>query len=245
MEFIRGELVKKKVVLGSLLLILILVFFLNAFQFFTRSANSNLLSDLEGTIYFTERVDGVLTLFKSDASLQHKALVYSHNGKGNDGYGDFNHNIIDFHYDRISETFTFIAMNNGSWSLFSLKEGESNPTVLQADVMEMDTDYLQNENQDLSVASKKGSLYLSENGNESILKKFNGIYDEKFTGYDSIGFSPNGNYLVYRSMEHFTPIGTILEGIFADSVGNTYILDLSTRESTKFIDAHQIQWVMD
>ncbi|QED47942.1 hypothetical protein [Cytobacillus dafuensis] len=236
---------KKKIILRFLLLIIIIVISFNIFQYFTSNTNSQLLSDLEGTVYYTERIEGVLTLFKSDASLQNKTLIYSHKGKGNDSYGDYNDNIIDFYYDKTSKTIYFIAMNNGSWSLFSLKEKENKPTLLQKEVMETDKGYIQNQFNKLTVSSKKGSLYLLENGNEKTIKKFYGLYDEKFTGYQPIGFSPDGKYLVYHSMEHLTPFGTLLEGFVNNSFGNTYIMDLSTMESAKFIDAYKIQWIID
>ncbi|PFR22795.1 hypothetical protein COK19_21010 [Bacillus cereus] len=236
---------KKKIIVGLLLLILIIIISFNIFQHFTSTTNSQVLSDLEGTIYYTERVDGVLTLFKSDATLQNKTLIYSHKGKGKDSYGDYNDNILDFYYDKTSKTIYFIAMNNGSWSLFSLKEKETKPILLQKEAMETNTDYIQNQFKNLTVSSKKGSLYLFENGHEKTIKKFYGLYDEKFTGYQSIGFSPNGKYLVYHSMEHLTPFGSLLEGFVKDSVGNTYIMDLSTMESAKFIDAYGIQWIID
>lgn len=46
-------------------------------------------------------------------------------------------------------------------------------------------------------------------------------------------------------MEHLTPFGTLLEGFVNNSVGSTYIMDLSTIESAKFIDAYEIQWIID
>lgn len=237
---------KKKIIVGILLLLLFIVVAFNLFQYFTRdSTNSQLLSELEGTIYYTERVDGINTLFKSDATTQNKTLIYSHKGKGKDSYGGHNDNIIDFYYDKINKTFYFIAMDNGDWTLFSLKEGENKPIVLQKDVMETETDYIHNQFKNLTATSKKGSLYLLEDGNETSIKKFYGMYDEKLTGYDSIGFSPDGNYLVYHSMEHLTPFGSLLEGFVKNTFGNTYILDLSTMESAKFINAYKIQWIIE
>lgn len=235
---------KKKSVIVILLLIVTIVISLNVFQYLRSKIHSELLSDLEGTIYYTERVEGVLTLFKSDATQENKTLIYSHKGKGKDSYGDYNDNILDFYYDKTSKTIYFIAMNNGSWSLFSLKEGDK-PILLQKEIMETNTDYIQNQFKNLTVTSKQGSLYLSENGNEKTLKKFYGMYDEKFTGYHPIGFSPDGKYLVYHSMENLTPFGTLLDGFFKNSVGDTYIMDFSTMKSTKFIDAYQIQWIID
>jgi hypothetical protein len=234
---------KRKIIIGLLLVAVISVVSFKLFQNATSNINEDVLTDLEGTIFFTERVDGVLTLFKSDASLQNKTLVYSHQGKGNDGFGNYNDNIINFYYNKTEKTVYFIAMDNGTWSLFSLSEGEAAPTVLQKEVMETKTDYLQNETENGTASSKKGSLYLLREGNEKIIKKFHGIYDEKFTGYRPTGFSPDGQHLVYHSMEHATPLGTILKGMVADSVGNTYVMDLSTLESAEFVDAHKIQWV--
>ncbi|WP_226682892.1 hypothetical protein [Sutcliffiella horikoshii] len=234
---------KKKIIIGLLLVSVISVVSFKLFQNSTSNINPEVLTDLEGTIYFTERVDGVLTLFKSDANLQNKTLVYSHNGKGNDGLGDYNDNIIEFYYNQAEETVYFIAMDNGSWSLFSLRDGEETPTVMQKEVMEIETDYIQNKTENGTASSKKGSLYLLSEGNEKIIKKFHGLYDEKFTGYRPTGFSPDGQYLVYHSMEHATPLGTILKGMVEDSVGNTYVMDLSTLESAEYVDAHNIQWV--
>ncbi|MTI79787.1 MAG: hypothetical protein FH758_02720 [Firmicutes bacterium] len=230
----------KKKLIGILLLILFIVISFNVFQYFRSAINSQLLSGLEGTIYYIERVDGVRTLFKSDATLKNKTLIYSHKGKGK-----VNDNILDFYYDKTNKTIYFIAMNNGSWRLFSLKEGGNKPILLHKKDVMTNTDYIKNQFKNLTVTSKQGSLYLSKNGNEKIIKEFHGIYDRKFTGYNPVGFSPDGKYLVYHSMEHLTPFGTILEVFVKDSVGNTYIMDLSTMESTKFIDAYDIQWIID
>jgi hypothetical protein len=236
---------KRKLILKILLSILIIALAFNIFHYCMSKVHSDLLSGLEGTIYYTERVDGVLTLFKSDAALQNKTLIYSHKGKGKDGYGDNNDNILDFYYDKTSKNIYFSAMNNGSWSLFSLKEGEDQPILLQKDTMVTTTDYIQNQFRNLTVTSKQGSLYQTEKGKEKTIKKFYGIYDEKFTGYYPIGFSPDGNYLVFHSMEHLTPLGSLLEGFVKNSIGNTYIMDFSTMKSTKFIDVYKIQWNMD
>ena len=236
---------KKKFLWGALLALVLCVLSLNVFQYFSRNMHSDILSDLEGTIYYTKRVDGVKTLIKSDANLKNETLIYSHKGKGKDGYGSYNDNIIDFYYDKTSQIMYFIAMNNGSWSLFSLKDGEKKPSYLRKEDMITKTDYIQNDFNKRTVTSKNGSIHLSENGKKKIIKKFYGIYDEKFTGYDPIGFSPDGRYLVYYSMDHLTPFGALLTGIFTNSIGNTYILDLSTLESTRFVDAADIQWVID
>ncbi|MGD6993813.1 hypothetical protein [Sutcliffiella horikoshii] len=236
---------KKKISLGILLLVVISFISIELFQSYSNKTSPEVVADLEGTIYFTERVNGVLTLFKSDATLQNKTLVYSHKGKGNTGFGDYNDNIIDFNYDKTSQTVYFIAMQDGSWSLFSLHESENTPTLLQKEVMETKTEYLKNEHENQTATSKKGTLYLLSEGNEKIIKKFHGLYDEKFTGYRPTGFSPDGKHLVYHSMEHATPLGTILKGMVAETVGTTYIMNLSTMKSAEFVNAYNIQWVVD
>lgn len=136
-------------------------------------------------------------------------------------------------------------MHDWAWSLFSIKEGEDKPTFHQKQDMLTEIAYIQNQFNHLTAISKQGSLYLSENGNDKLIKKFRGIYDYKFTGYRPIGFSPDGKYFVYHSMEHLTPFGTLIDGIFTHSVGRTYIMDLSTMKSTRFIDTFKIQWVID
>ncbi|TYS67728.1 hypothetical protein FZC76_14275 [Sutcliffiella horikoshii] len=75
---------KRKIIIGFLIVAVISVVSFKLFQNSTSNINPEVITDLVGTIYFTERVDEVLTLFKSDASLQNKTLVYSHKGKGND-----------------------------------------------------------------------------------------------------------------------------------------------------------------
>lgn len=236
---------KKKIFITILLVLTSIVILLNVFQHFKSTMHADLLVDVEGTIYYTKRIDGVLTLFKSDASLQNETLIYSHKGKGKDSVGGYNDNIIDFHYDNTNQTMYFIAMNEGSWSMFSLKDGENKPILKHKQDMMSKTDYIQNQYENHSVIEKQGSLYLLENENEKIIKKFHGIYDgnEKFTGYTPIGFSPDGKYLIYQSMEHLTSLGTIVEGLFQDTVGQTYIMDLSSMNSTRYIDAYNIQWV--
>lgn len=213
--------------------------------------NKDILSNLEGEIYYTKRVSSVLTLFKSDANLDNEALLYSHKGNGEDREGGYNDNIIDFYYDSNNKIITFIAMDD-DWSVFSVKEGEDKPTlmgetreVLKDGVSLDKTRYISNKQNDIAAFSKKGSIYIVENGKEKCVKKFYGIYDDKFTGYGPIGFSPDGKYLIYSSSEHMTPLGFIVNNMVTDFSGNVYILDLETEKSSRFIKSYDIQWIMD
>lgn len=212
--------------------------------------DADMLSGLEGTIFYEKRVDGTKVLFSSDANTQNEKIVYSHKGKGRDNYGDFNDNILEYHVDPESGHIDFVAMYEGEWSLFSLPFGEEDAVLLGkaerikdgASFMES-VDYLKRSVGDRSVLCEAGSIYLVEKGNQRLIKKFWGIYDEKFTGYGSIGFSPDGDYLVYWSMGHLTPIGTMLDGMLTGHVGRTYIMDLQTGRSTRYPDARDIQWL--
>jgi hypothetical protein len=233
---------KRKFLIVSFCLILIATLFF-FFEKTTNSVDSELLSNLEGEIYYTKRVDQILTLFKSDGSLKNEQMIYSHKGQGEDGYGSNNDNIIDYYVDRENANISLIAMNKGNWSLFTISEGKDSATLIEKADFLPKTDYIKPSTDKLNVEERKGSIYLIENGKEECIKKFNGIYDSKFTGYSPIGFSPDGNYLVYHSMDHLTPFGTIVEGIINDSYGHTYIMDIKTRKSSRFIDASNIQWI--
>lgn len=212
--------------------------------------NSGILNELEGQIYYTKRVGGINTLFKAQANLENEELIYSHKGKGDLGSGEYNDNIIAFHYDLESQVISFCAMDDGTWSLFEVKEGTDEAIRRkQFDEKEVDqayilkTDYVELRSDKKHIYTEKGSIYLIIEGKSKCIKKFIGIYDGKFTGYQAIGLSPNGEYLIYTSSEHLTPIGTILEGILTNSIGTTYIMDLETGKSTKYIEFSRIQWI--
>lgn len=214
--------------------------------------NKDILSELEGEIYYTKRDEMALTLYKSDANLQNEELIYSHKGKGKIDESDYNDNIIDYYYDENREEIDFLAMNDGYFSLYRIGLGEKNPEligrgedVLKDDISLDQNDYIKTEQGDKSVFEKNGSIYIVENGEERLLKKFYGIYDFKFTGYGAIGFSPDGKYLVYGSMEHLTPLGGLIHALTTGFNWNVYIMDLETEKSTRYINAYNIQWVME
>lgn len=217
----------------------------NIFIYFKNTFNSEIVANLEGQIYYTKRVDDIDTLFKSDANLKNEKLVYSHKGKGETNYGCNNDNIIDFYYDIKSKSISFIAMNNGDFSLFSIKDGEDTATLINKMDFMTNTDYVNNQTENITVSEKKGSIYITQNAEEKCILKFYGLYDHKFTGYRPVGLSPDGKFLIYYSLEHLTPYGTILEAFFNNSIGHNYIMDLSTGKSTRFIDVDNIQWIIN
>lgn len=236
--------VKKRLLISVSLVVFIGIAF-NIFIYLKNTINSEIVANLEGQIYYTKRVDGINTIFKSDANLKNEKLIYSHKGKGKDNYGSNNDNIMDYYYDIKSKTISFIAMNNGDWSLFSIKEGEDTATLInKADFM-TNTNYINNQTENITAAQKKGSIYITQNGEEKCINKFYGLYDNKFTGYRPLGLSPDGKFLIYHSAEHLTPYGVMMEGLLNGSFGHNYIMDLSTGKSTRFIDASNIQWIMN
>ncbi|WP_206154851.1 hypothetical protein [Clostridium muellerianum] len=242
---------KKKLLIFTT--IIIAIFLVNKIYISLKDkVNSNMITKLTGQIYYTKRVDGILNLYKFDTNSQKEQLVYSHKGRGKLKDGDYNDNINDFCYDIKSGDIKFAAMNNGDWSLFSIKKGDKDAKYVSKLGLEssnqltmIDTDYIKNEVANVKVIKKKGSIYIEKDGQEKCLIKFNGLYDEKFTGYSPIGFSSNGKYFVYLSMGHLTPIGTFIEGIIKGNVGKTYIMDMETGKSARFIDCQRIQWVMN
>lgn len=242
---------KKKLLIFAAIIILI---FLgnNVYKSIKDKANSDIIAKLRGQIYYTKRVDEILNLYKFDNNSKNEQLIYSHNGKGKDSYGGYNDNIIDYYYDTKSGDISFTAMHEGDWGLFSIKKGDKDAKFIgRLDLKNskkptmIDTDYIKNEAAGIKAAKKNGSIYIEKDGQEKCLLKFNGIYDEKFTGYTPIGFSPDGKYLVYFSLEHLTPVGTLIEGFTKGHIGKTYIMDMETGKSTRFIDASKIQWVMN
>ncbi|PLX31190.1 MAG: hypothetical protein C0604_07870 [Clostridiales bacterium] len=214
--------------------------------------NSKIVSGLEGKVYYEKRVDGVLTLFSSDANLENEVLVYSHKGNGRDSYGSYNYNILDYHFDSESGRVDFIAMHDGEWSSFAIEDGESEVVLTGSfDFSEkssetvFETDYISKTSGDRTLSTERGSIYLTENGKKTCIKKFYGIYDGKFTGYGAVGFSPDGDHMIYGSMGHLTPLGTMIEGLLTGDVGEKFIMEMATGKSAKYVDAQNIQWVSE
>ena len=139
--------------------ILFVVFILgsNVYGYVKDTIYKDILDNLEGELYYLKRVDGSLTLFKSDANLKNEKLLYSHKGKGEDGYGDYNDNIIDYFFDSEKNTLNFVAMHNGDWRLFTLTEGIGDANIGQSvdTKMSIKTDYIEMQSGNLKVFQKK------------------------------------------------------------------------------------------
>ncbi len=241
----------KKMLWFLVFVAVILTLYFNLAHYISNVINSYIVDDLRGRIYYIKAVEGLDALYTSNADLNGETLVYSHEGKGEDSSGYINDNVVDFRYDAGSGKTFFVAMHAGDWYLYSLKDGSDRPALIEmADLYEdswsymVKTDYLKTETEELEVREVDGSLYVYENGEGTCVKKFYGLYDEGNTGYKALGFSPNGKYLVYRSMEHLTPVGAWIEKwIKGEVAGKTYVMELDTCKSTWYIDAEKIQWL--
>ena len=227
--------------------IAVMIIVLSLAMFYQRSEiKREILEKLDGEIYYLKRVDGVRMLFKSDADLSNEQVIYSHKGRGMDSSGEYNDNILSFYYDQETESIEFIAMNEGEWCRFILKEGSEEPLLIKRNVMQTSSSsYLSKSHEGSIVYQKNGSLYIGDGEGIICIKAFYGLYDDKFTGYRPVGFAPDGEYLIYHTNGHLTSMGTIVELLLNDSPGNTYIMDLKSMKRTPYVKAANIQWVMD
>lgn len=203
----------------------------------------DIVSELPGKIFFLRRDKQVLNLYSADANLDNMHLIYSHKGRGEE-----NENIIDYYYDKASNVVFFIAMKDGEWSLYSIKPGDRHPHYLRkTKALGGNYAYIKPETGKIKAISKEGSIYLNKDGKEFLLKRYYGIYDSKFApGYVPLGFSPNGQYLIYTWTDHFTPLGTILELLIHYELESLYVMDINTGKTNKYLKAgRNIQWIMN
>ena len=201
---------------------------------------NDIISGLEGQIFFEQREQGVLNLYTADAGLTNIELVYSHMGKG-----EPNEHIIEYYYDKSQDELRFIAMKDGMWGLYSIKTGEKTPHFIRNQESLLDDNaYIKPEINGTKAFNKRGSMYLARNGKETELRHYYGIYDSKFSpGYVPLGFSPDGKYLLYSWTGHFTPVGWLLESMVRENCYGVYIMDLDSKKSNYYISGQRIQWV--
>lgn len=212
------------------------------------------LENVEGTIYYLRRDEGIFKLYKSDANLQNEELIYSHYHKGKMEDGSYNDYIHDFRYYPESGIIEFEAIHNGEWSIFNIKEGEEEAqyisnvkdeeyqTLEDYRIAYVDVDYIDLDTDDFRIFEEGNSIYIEKNGTTKCIKKYNGGAQSDImglVGYVPEGLSPDTKYLVYGTTGSFTGIGALL-GICEYK---RYILDLETLESVEYINSESIQWV--
>lgn len=243
---------KKRYVAMIILLIGLVLILLETQLLDMNKSNGDFVKAVNGRIYYLKRVDGTNSLYVSDANMTQERLVYSHSDQINPDTNESNSNILDYYYDDKANTVDFIGMHKGAWAVYHLKledktlavESQESSKASQMPKLNQ-THYLSNFYNGQSISAKEGSLYLTQGDDEKEIIHFWGLYDDKFTGYQPIGFSPDGQYLLYHSKGHLTPIGTIIEGLFKDSVGQVYIYNIETGESAKYINGRYFQWLQD
>lgn len=211
------------ILLGGLLLRFV-------FSYFTYGINEPLLDELSGRIHYLKRVDDDLAIFTSSAALTDETLIYHHRDS------DVNNNILSFSYDSSEQSYRFIAMDRGRWTEFKLIDGNLSK---QSTTKALSTQYLSQNIISETIYEEEGSIYRDG----IVIKKFYGIYDDKFTGYRVQGVSPDGRYLIYTSSGYLTPYGYLL-GSFLPVLNNenVFIMDLTTLKSTYYVKSKSIQW---
>ncbi len=205
------------------------------------------LSGMTGRVYYLQRDGLVLNLYTAAASGQNPRLLVTWEGKG-----ESNANIIGYRYDPDAGMLYFTAMRDGDWSRFALADTGGEPEYLGA-VDEKDLlgtgVYLQPEQGGRQAVNRQGSMFLIDGEHTTLLKRFVGLYDAKFSsGYQPIGFSPNGRYLLFWYSGHLTGLGTIVEGMVRQWAGNytlgqVYVLDLVSGQTSRYLNGMSFQWV--
>lgn len=245
---------KRKIIILAILCVGLLLFYIKL----TDYKNVNILTDLEGEIYYIMKDDDHISkLYKSDANLKNKTLIYSHEGKGTTSSGGSNDNILDFRYYPDTQKIEIEVMYEGEWSILELRPGSHEPKYLRkleeiktgeyGIVHNINVDYIYSKLDEFEIYGKSKSIFMSTQDEEKCILKYKGLpeddspFDKRFTGYFPHGLSPDGKYLVYGTTNDKIGIGAIL-GFKEYKI---YIMNIETKEYTEYVDAHEIQWVLE
>lgn len=239
---------KKKIIILAVFCVGLVLFYIKL----TDLKNVNILNDLEGEIYYLMKDDDHISkLYKSDANLKNKTLIYSHEGKGMTSSGEFNDNIIDFRYYPENEKIEFEAMHNGEWSIFELSMDGTEPKYLHKSnevkiddnyrVFNVDVDYINLVGDKFYIREENNSIFMVSDGKDKCVLEYRGFVRSDIagaTGYTPQGLSPDSKFLVYGTTGR-TGIGFFL-GEY-----KRYIINLDTKEYTEYINSQRIQWVIE
>lgn len=229
---------KKKIIILAVLCAVLVLFYIKL----TDCKNMNILNELEGEIYYLMKDDDISKLYKSDANLKNKTLIYSHEGKGMTSSGGSNDNIIDFRYYPESKKIEFEAMHNGEWSIFELSMDGTEPKYL-GKVFNVDVDYINLVSEKFYIHEKNDSIFINIDGKDKCVLKYSGFVRSDIsgaTGYTPQGLSPDGKFLVYGTTGSKSGIGFLLGSKY-----KRYIMNLETKEYTEYINSQSIQWVIE
>ncbi len=232
-----------KKIMFRIIIILICVYsaLLIGTKLYYGSASTSLLNQLEGDIYYLKRVDGISTLFKSQANMSNEQLLYSHVGKGNTNDGS-NDNIIDFHVNEDTDSINFVAMHEGKWTEYEYKNGNVTRMLPMDDKDIASSYYDEVVAKDTRAYIDEGSIYVTRNNKTTLLKDVGSNYDQNYSTYMVLEMSPDGRYLIYCDSRNFLAM-EILDMFLPGEINNKYIIDLETNKVSTYIDAINIVWV--
>lgn len=217
-----------------------------------------------GTLYYLNEIDGVMSIFRSDANTKNEQLIYTHKGKSDLE----NQNVLGYYYEPEENCIYFIALTKGedgepALGQYRIVPGEENATFVKYDP-EYDgsgkyREYkIRNTWNNLKAESDEGNLILYRDKHKETLKKFSGIYDAKDNkGFEPLGISPDGDCVVYTATAYRTAWGARLNRFLSEQFHwedssnskkkskkyQTNIIDISTKNSSKFVVGKDIQWI--
>lgn len=199
-----------------------------------------IVANQNDTIYFLNRdTDSFIKLYSTKVNMQQPPkLIYSHVGK--DASSE---NIMDYYVDHNNEIY-IVATVKGEWAILSMFEGEKEPRFIKKLDDDKDFDnklrYLKDENNGKKLEYREGSVFLQNGKEERLLKRFIGLYDSKFNpGYMTHGFSPDGKYVLFAYNGNLSA----LEGFVNNFKSKTYIMDVGTGKTSRFVDGFKFQWM--
>ena len=206
-----------------------------------------------GEIFYRRLDNGVVNIYKSSANLKNEVLIYSHAGKSNLE----NQNVLGYYFEKSENAVYFVAITTKDNSeealgLYKVVVGNSDAEFVdfcpENDGSGKFREYkIQKEINGMKADTKRGNLIVYTADKETELKQFTGLYSKKGNmGYIPVGFSPDGSSLVYTSKNKQNKFNDFISEKFdfKETTPPFYIVDISTKNSSKFVKGFDIQWVM-
>ncbi len=125
--------------------------------------------------------------------------------------------IFDFNGVELTQKDTSFSCNSASYSYDRVEYCNTERYFSKSNIVN-----------DRYIYSRQGDLILSDNGNDTIILKFNGYFDPKFgSGYFQPYLSKKGDKVLYRKLSGFQ--------LFGDK-GKLFEMYLKTKETTLLLD---------
>lgn len=228
---------KKVLFRGLMILICSYIVLLVGVNLFFKGQSKQLLNQLQGEIYYTKRIDGILTLFKSNADLTNEVLIY----RNQDEEGA-NNNVIDLSLNKDTGSVTFIAKYQGVWTEYEYVDGE----VKRRFAVDNQINFLWNYENDIVGNTRafidEGSIYVTQNNVTRLIKDIGSNYDQNYSTYLVLGISLDERYIIYCDGRN-SLTKALLDGLIPGGINNKYIYDLETNESSTYVNAMDIIWI--